>query len=468
MSDARPNILFVLCDELRQAAVGCYGQDPVITPTLDRFAGQSLVLTHCVSNQPVCTPYRGMLFTGKYPFSTGLFTNCNSRNRIHLRDDARCIGDVMSENGYSLGYIGKLHLHKPTEECAKYGEGPRPDGVVWDAYTPPGPARHGFDFWYSYGCCDRHLTPHYWTGDAPASQPIEPKEWSVKHETDVAIEYIKNPGGKYRDPNKPFMLLVSHNPPHMPFHEVPEQYKKPFADKPIGKLLTRGNVRYKNEEQARREAADYFAAVHGIDQQFGRILDTLDEQGLAENTIVIFTSDHGEMMRSYDRIGKNIWYDESLLVPWLMRWPGKIKPGRDDLLLGAIDIYPTLLGLAGLSDAAPSDIEGDDRSAVLLGRGGERPTSAFYLWPHANTQTDHGHFASIRGLRTHRYTFVVGRDAVGRDTPILHDNQTDPYQFTNAADDHPSLVARLRGELDAWLKRTNDPWSCGEADPTGN
>lgn len=458
MPHPRPNIVFVLCDELRQAAVGCYRQDPVLTPNLDRFARESLVLTHCVSNQPVCTPYRGMLFTGLYPFRSGLFTNCNSKNDIHLPDNARCLGDVLKDNGYALGYIGKLHLHKPTDQCAKYGEGPRPDGVVWDAYTPPGPARHGFDFWYSYGCCDRHLNPHYWTGDAPVSSPVEPHEWSVKHETDVAIDFLKNPQGKHRDPNKPFFLLVSHNPPHMPFHEVPDEYRKPFKDKPIEELLTRGNVRYQDQQRARREAADYFAAVHGIDQQFQRILDTLDEQGLTDNTIVIFTADHGEMMRSYDRIGKNIWYDESLLVPWIMRWPGKITPRQDDLLFGAIDIYPTLLGLTGLADAGPDHLQGDDRSALLLGHRGPRPTSAFYLWPDARSQTDHGYIADARGVRTHHHTLVVARDATGHESTILHDNTTDPYQLTNVADQHPELVSHLRRELDTWLKRSNDPW----------
>lgn len=467
----QPNIVFVFCDELRQAAVGCYGQDPVITPNLDRFAEQSLVLSHCVSNQPVCTPYRSMLFTGRYPFSTGMYTNCNSRHTVHLSDDERCIGDVFAGAGYSTGYIGKLHLHKPTEACAKYGEGPRDESnvwgepLVWDAYTPPGPARHGFDFWHSYGCCDRHLDPHYWVGDAPIDQPIKPGKWSVEHEADVAVDYIRNRRGDHRDPDKPFLLMVSHNPPHMPFDQVPEQYTRPFRDQPIEHLLNRGNVRYEDAEQARRTAANYFAAIHGIDRQFQRILDALDEQDLADDTIVVFTSDHGEMMYSDNRIGKVIWYDESLLVPWLIRWPGPIRPGRDDLLFGAIDIFPTLVGLAGLADRAPDGLEGDDRSSIMRGEAGPRPTSAFYLWPNAVWSKRERRFDSARGVRTHQHTFVVGRDTDGGETVVLHDNAADPYQLENVADEQRGLVRALRDELDGWLRRTNDPWTRGQIEP---
>ncbi|MDX1683136.1 MAG: sulfatase-like hydrolase/transferase, partial [Phycisphaeraceae bacterium] len=175
---------------------------------------------------------------------------------------------------------------------------------------------------------------------------------------------------------------------------------------------------------------------------------------------------HGEMLFSQDRMYKSIWYDESLLVPWLIRWPGRIEPGRDDLLLGAIDIYPTLLGLAGLVDAAPETLDGDDRSGILLGQDDDRPTSAFYLWPNAEIERDRRAFTSARGLRTHRYTFIVGRDLGGDETVILHDNELDPFQLENCAADQPDRVARLQEELHTWLKKTDDPWTRGEIEPS--
>lgn len=465
MKHVRPNILFVFCDQLRQAAVGCYGQDPVITPNLDRFADQSLVLSHCVSNQPVCTPYRGILFSGQYPFRTGLYANCNSMRDCTLDDEVRCFSDVFADRGYALGYIGKLHLHKPRPEHYRFGEGQRVDGSVWDAFTPPGPGRHGFDFWYSYGCYDEHLTPHYWTGDTGPEKLIEPGEWSVKHETDVAIEYLRNTGGGYRDPDRPFLLTLSYNPPHPPFGQVPSEHVEPFADQPVEDLLNRPNVKLgDNREGQRMNAARYFGAIQGIDLHFKRLLDALDERGLADDTIVIFTSDHGELLHSHGLTQKNFWYDESLLVPWLIRWPGRIRPRRDDLLFGAIDIYPTLLGLAGLADAIPGEVEGDDRSAIFLGDEGDRPTSAFYLWPGWNHYTPR-RFASARGVRTRRHMFVVGKDESANETLILHDSETDPYQMRNVAADQPEVVRALRAELDGWLERTDDPWSRGQIEP---
>lgn len=459
MSD-RPNIVFVFCDQLRQASVGCYGQDPVVTPNLDRFAAESKVLTHCVSNQPVCTPYRGMLFTGRYPMSTGLYANCNTMRDVHLTDDTRCFSDIFSDQGYSLGYLGKLHLHKP-EPPYDAGEGPRHDGSVWDAFTPPGPARHGFDFWYSYGCCDNHTDPHYWTGDTGPETRVAPKQWSVEHETDVAVEYIRNPQGQHRDPDRPFLLMVSHNPPHPPMGDVPEQFLEPFVSSDFDVLLNRPNVQVadKQREAVARQAARYYAAIFGIDQQFQRILNALDEQNLRDNTVVVFTSDHGEMLHSHGLTAKNFWYDESMLVPWMIRWPGRIEPGTDDLLFSAVDIYPTLLGLAGFELHIPAEVEGNNRAGLLLGEDGERPKSAFYLWPHWRHYTRRM-FESARGVRTHQYLFVAGRNG-DQEQWILHDCEADPFQMQDIAASQPRQAERLREELEGWLRQTGDPWLTG-------
>ena len=291
---------------------------------------------------------------------------------------------MLHDAGYHQGYLGKLHLRLPREENTPYTEGWRGEpgkGTFWDAYTPPGPGRHGVDFWYSYGCCDQHLTPHYWTGDAAVDERIDVNEWSVKHETDVAIDYIRNADGAVRDPEKPFALFVSHNPPHMPFDEVPPEYLAAYADKTPADLLTRPNVvDEQTDPRAYRAVKNYFAAITGIDQQFARILATLEDEGLAEETIVVFASDHGEMMGSHGLMYKDIWYDESLLVPFIVRWPNRIRPGTEDLLFSAPDIMPTLLGLMGVTNGIPADVEGTDYSAAFLGQPCERPTSAYYFY----------------------------------------------------------------------------------------
>lgn len=145
MKKQPPNLVYVFPDEFRQQALGFMGQDPVVTPNLDAFARESLVLTQAVSNCPICSPYRGMLFTGKYPISNGVVTNCYSETipyGIELKDTERCLTDVLHDAGYHQGYIGKFHLHLPKEAHIPYTEGWRGEpgeGTFWDSYTPTRP-----------------------------------------------------------------------------------------------------------------------------------------------------------------------------------------------------------------------------------------------------------------------------------------------------------------------------------------
>ena len=454
-----PNLLFVFPDQFRQQSLGFMNADPVVTPNLDRLASEGLVFTRAVSNYPVCSPYRAMLFSGQYPFRNGVTANCYKKTvplGIELPADTHCLSDVLADSGYATGYIGKWHLDLPRKRYmaytgAKPGQNP---GLEWDSFTPP-ERRHGFEFWYSYGCCNEHLAPHYWVNDAPLEARIDVNEWSVKHETDVAIRYINNESGQ-RDPEKPFALFVAFNPPHTPFDRVPPQYLEPYRDRSPEELLNRPNVTA--EGQGRRgfeHVKNYFAAVTGIDENIGRLMDALEARGLRENTIVVFTADHGEMLASHGLMGKNVAYDESLLVPFIVRWPGVTPAGAtDDLLLGAPDAMPSLLGLMGLPEAIPDEVEGRDYSPAFRGDAlPERPTSAFYL--NVNPELD---TPEHRGLRTHKETFVVERDVDGAMTERLFDNEEDPYQMKDVAVERPERIEELRCELNRWLERTGDSW----------
>ena len=211
----RPNLLFVFPDQFRGSAMGFLGKEPVLTPRLDRFAGESLVLTSAVSNYPVCSPYRAMLMTGRWPHHNGVLENCTSNSEPYgceLRASDPCWSDLLHEQGYSLGYIGKWHLdspRKPYVDCAN-----NKGATAWNEWCPPR-RRHGFDHWYAYGTYDAHLRPMYWANDTPREQPLWIDQWGPEHEADQAIAYLRNEHGQRRA-DQPFALVVSMNPPHTP------------------------------------------------------------------------------------------------------------------------------------------------------------------------------------------------------------------------------------------------------------
>jgi len=440
----KPNLVFMFPDQFRRQAIGFMKEDPVITPNLDEFASQSLVLTDAVSSYPVCSPFRAQLFTGKYPVSNGVTTNCNSSKDVMLKQSQRCLSDILHDNGYSLGYLGKWHLDKPHEPYVGRRRG-----------------RH------AYNCRDQHMNPRYWKTQAKREEPTYFDEWSTKHETDVAIEFIRNPTkhetdvaiefirnpqGKYRNPNKPFAIFIAPNPPHTPFDQVPRKYVDMYEGKSYKDLLNRPNVDLDNPHpQAKQHVKNYFAAVTGTDEQFGRILDTLKQQQLEDDTIVVFTADHGEMMGSHNRMHKGVPFEESIGIPFIIRWPDRISSRRDNLLLSPADIMPSLLGLLGLTHHIPNDVEGRDYSSIMLDKPGTRPTSALYL----NCSGSNG---GNRGLRTHRYTFTINRQKNRKNEVLLFDNKMDPYQLDNIAESSPEVVRRLTGELNQWLRKTKDPW----------
>ncbi|MEN9402716.1 MAG: hypothetical protein RL091_1419 [Verrucomicrobiota bacterium] len=447
-----PNLVFFFPDQLRRQAMGFVGEDPVLTPHIDRFASQGLYLPHATSTFPVCTPWRGMMLTGRYPHATGIINNANSsRPNVYLRREERCLTDVLHDAGYHLGYIGKWHLSHPRAPYIPQDKRDDGSNIKWDEFTPK-EDRHHIDFWHAYNAYDDHLRPRYWDTEARRDDFRYVDQWSPEHETDVAIRYLENRGGAMRDPAKPFALWLSLNPPHPPYDRIPPHLREPYQGKTWRDLLRRGNVRFEGMGEKSRDAVlDYFAAVTGVDEQFGRLLATLDRLNLTDDTIVVFTSDHGDMMGSQGLMSKPYPYEEAFSIPMIVRWPGRIAAGRtDDLLLGTADLMPTLLGLMGEQANIPRQVQGVDYSSILLGREGvARPESAFYL-----DSSDGGH----RGVRTHRHTFTLGQGRNGEPPVLLYDNHADRYQLNNLAAQSPGLTAEFNRLTRSWLDRTGDPW----------
>ena len=473
--DVRPNVIYVFPDQMRNHAMAFWNEpgykehvrftaDPVHTPNLNRFARQSMVLSSAVSNCPVSSPHRGMLLTGMYPDGSGVTLNCNSDRPVsNLRADAVCISDVMKGAGYQCAYIGKLHVDYPTPndpQCpGRYVESRQP---AWDAYTPPG-RRHGFDYWYSYGTFDVHKRPHYWDTEG---NRYDPGEWSPKHETDKVISYLKNENS-IRDAARPFFMMISYNPPHGPYRSLDDCMEEDYAlyqDQPPGRLLIRPNADTTMSKAG--SAPYYFASVTGVDREFGRILKTLEDLGLDRNTIVVFTSDHGETMCSHSLTDpKNSPYAESLNVPFLIRYPGRITPGVDNLLLSSPDIMPTLLGLCGLAPHIPAGTEGTDYSRLFLGDELLRPQGALYIRNVDGDKNPEGKVLSYipeaRGIKTEKYTMSLTVDPVTKrlKSSLLFDDVNDPYQLVNLPlEDHPDVVQELAGLMASLLRQANDPW----------
>ena len=474
--EQRPNIIYVFPDQFRNQAMAFWNQpeyaayagwqaDPVQTPRLDAFADQSVVLSRAVSNCPLSSPYRGIFLTGMLPERNGITLNCMAeRPERSLREDAVCISDVLNGQGYSCGYIGKLHADHPTPNDpanpGHYVSSRRPE---WDAYTPV-EKRHGYTYWYSYGTFDEHKNPHYWDTDGVRH---DPKVWSVGHETDKAIEFLRNENGE-RKKDAPFFLTIAYNPPHSPYESLDDCQEEDYAlykNMDYKQLYVRDNA---DTTLTKADAARYyFANVTGVDREFGRLLDELDRLGLSENTIVVFTSDHGETMCSHGTYDpKNSIYTESFNVPFLVRYPEKIRPRVDTTLLSTVDIMPTLLSMAGLAEHIPGSAEGRDLAPVFLENGEDCdiPEAALYIrnvnGPKDDNGLVRGFFPVARGIKTHTHTFEI---AIKRDGTLksitIFDDISDPYQM-NPVDYHaqPELFQKLLGMLAAKLEESDDIW----------
>ncbi len=427
----KPNILYLFSDQWRHTDHGYAGNRDVITPHLDQLAGQCVNFTHAVSGIPVCCPHRATLLTGKYPLTHGLYLNDLALAPVH-----RSVAHCLNEAGYETGWIGKWHV----------------DGQGRENFTPP-ERRQGFKYWRTLECTHDYNKSAYY-GDSP-----EKKYWKGYD----AIEQTKDAQGYLRrhaasKTSAPFALFLSWGPPHAPYHTAPESYKQLYADKTI---TLRKNVPEAQHAEAIKDYKGYYAHMTAIDDCVGQLLQTLAETGLAENTIVVYTSDHGDMMHSRGAMKKQQPWDESLRVPFLLRWPARLqnRPRAIAMPLDTPDIMPTLLGL--VQAPIPREVEGIDRSAVVLGTAAPDTDHAalitcpspFGQWGRAQGGREY------RGVRTTRYTYC--RDLKG--PWLLYDNETDPFQLDNLVNQPApaALQKRLDDRLNGLLKMTRDEFLSG-------
>ena len=449
-----PNLVFIMADQYRGDAMGCIGKEPVQTPSLDQLAAESINFTNAVSSYPVSSPARGMLMTGMYPISSKVTGNCNSATApygVELPQDARCWSDVLKDQGYNTGYIGKWHLDAPYKPYVDtYNNRGK---VAWNEWCPP-ERRHGFEHWIAYGTYDYHLKPMYWNTTAPRDSFYYVNQWGPEYEADKAIEYINEQKNK----KQPFALVVSMNPPHTRYELVPDRYKEIYKNLDVEALCKdRPDIPAKGTEMGdyfRNNIRNYYACITGVDENVGRIIEALKQNHLFDNTIVVFTSDHGICMGAHENAGKDIFYEESMRIPMIISWPDQIKPRRDDkLMIAFADLYPSLLSMMGFQKEIPSTVQTFDLGNAIITGEPKEIVQPYYFVKYDN------HATGYRGLRTDRYTYVVHATDGKIDKVILFDRNNDPYEMDNIANQQPELIRKFSRQLQAWLTQTNDPFA---------
>lgn len=459
----KPNLLVVFADQWRNTARGLHNPQ-IATPNMDRFAEEAFSTDQAVSGCPLCSPYRSELLTGRRAVHTGVFGNCMTGYDMCLSPEELCISQVLKESGYRTGYIGKWHLDSPELNS---GSQPLSGAEGWDAYTPPGKKRHGFEYWHAYNAWNDHLHMHYWEEDR---EKIFTNLWSPVHETDKALEFMES------RKKEPFALFLSWNPPHPPFEKIPEKYYDLYRDlEPDYSPNVEGD-RFDNQTgepgvKSRKELDEaircYYAAVTGLDEQFGRIITWLKENELYDQTIVLLTADHGEHLGAHGYVGKHTWYEESINVPFMLSYPEKIPVGRNDISMETVDIFPTLLGLMDIT--IPPSVEGRCLADWLI--CGKRPeneavySSAYisrdiFLEAYREKGLDPKR-SGWRCIRTPEYKYVIEKGYLPEDVPryLLFNRKADPYEINPLISNSPwehSLMAQMHRRLIKHLEETGD------------
>lgn len=422
--EKKPNIIYILADQWRASATGYAGDPNVRTPNLDLLAKQSYNFRNAISVIPVCTPYRASLMTGRYPTSTGMLVN-----DLHLPPSELCIGDALLSGGYQTAYIGKWHL----------------DGHGRQSFIPV-ERRRGFEYWKVAECDHNYNNSHYYAGDS--KEKLFWEGYDVFAQTKDAQQYIRD----HADKDKPFALFLSYGTPHFPHLTAPEEYKARY---PLDKIILSANVPDSMKSEALLlEAQGYYAHCEALDESIGNLLATLDELGLAENTLLVFTSDHGEMLGSHGVIpkAKQVPFRESAGVPFLLRFPalhgdkGKVI----NMPINTPDIFPTLFGLVGLP--IPDTIEGEDLSSMVRDGVEKENRAVLYMQPTPFVKGEYGR--EYRAVKTSRYTYVRSLDGPW----LLFDDEKDPVQMNNLVlnPEYSGLVQKLDKNLQDLLKEIDD------------
>lgn len=429
---SRPNVLLILADEHAPQFSGIYGHSIVRSPNLDRLGAEGVVFDGAYCNSPICVPSRMSLMTGRLPSSDGVYDNASP-----LRSDTVTWAHLLRSIGYDVVLAGKQHFVGPDQ-------------------------LHGFRAQISHDLHASALHPIYrWDdGVSPANKPwhhlrtIGPgttPELEVDDDVEAkSVDYIRSKA----DSDEPWVLVSSYIAPHFPFvapQKYWDMYDPDAVDMPhiptghldeqhplYRRLRSTFGLDDVSEEQIRRARAAYYALVTYLDDKVGRLLQTLEETGQADNTIVVFTADHGEMLGEHGLWRKSTFYEHSARVPLVMRWPGVVGGGRRvPEAVSLVDFVATLLEVADVEPTRPLD--GTSLTTLMSGSDPGWKDEAI------SEYVAHGILGPTAMLRRGKYKF----NYIHGETPELYDLEADPGEFTNLAGDeaYRAIVAEMQAAL---------------------
>ncbi|MEG1011976.1 MAG: sulfatase [Ruthenibacterium sp.] len=449
MKDKKPNLIYVFADQLRYSSLSCHGDPYIHTPHMDAFAAGSTELCNAVSGHPVCAPYRASLFTGKYTTSTGMVIN-----EIRLNPNHRCLAHVLNEGGYKTAYIGKWHLY-----ANQFGNHYDPK----NSYIPQGTDRLGFDGYFAaYNFHHEYYGQKaYYHLNGPTKIYCDGYEPDVQ--TNLAMEQLE----QLSSGEKPFALFLSIGTPHDPWkpENVPTEYYDRFkgVDFALPENYSPNNDPYADawarfDDSERAQLRDwmkvYYAMIANLDDNFGRLMHKIQTLGLEQNSIIVFTSDHGEMFGAHGRHAKNIFYEEAVRIPFFMQWKGHLPTEKNDVCLNSVDIMPTLLEMLQLP--IPQTVEGQSVYSMLQGKSEGKPEGALMMGTGATTIWEDGH--EWRAYRTQQYTYAVYRKD---GSELLFDHKNDPFEKTNLAQDEKYAACKqeLRTKMLDKMRQIHDDFN---------
>lgn len=449
--DNKPNVIWVICDQLRAQALG-YASDPnVSTPNLDRLAAEGHTFTRAVAGAPLCCPARGAFLTGRFAHHSGV-----PGHQSPMPAGTPTIAHELRDAGYRTCYVGKWHLDGNRPELGPHTYG---DANARIRMIPP-PRRGGFEDWWAYENNNRpfDVLVHTDAGQVPdgaeltaqadGMQQFRLQGYETDALTDLTLDWID--AHVHSHPGQPFFAVLSVQPPHNPYTAPSED----MARHTPGRVELRANVPPipAVQERARRDLAGYYAAIERLDANIGRLRRQLAQLGIAEHTYLVFFSDHGDMHGSHGQWRKTSPWEESIRVPLLIGGPSREHQNthRIDALINQPDVAPTTLGLCGLK--TPDSMDGTDYSGLITSEGHpDRYPDSTYIGLPIPT----GHPSSI----DRPWSGVCTRDGwkyVTLDTHpwLLYNLTDDPYELANHAHDpgYHHQQDRLQQQLQSWTQ----------------